>query len=188
MALKPWKLSYSSRRKKRDIWTYDRLNSEILCCKIKTVDFLTEKGILKSEQRCPVCGHLMSRCSSSKFSEGLRFRCQRRHFDPTSKSFRRHDKEVSVRRGSWFKGFNLTLSESLKAIYFWAIGLPIKTLRRELPITWETAVEIYSFIREICACVAVEHAEPLGGFDSDGQPIVVEIDESKVCSVIKSIY
>ena len=82
MATKSWKPSYSSRRLERDVWTYDRLTTEILSCKTQTVDFLTDVGILKSEQRCPTCQSLMSRCKSSKFSEGLRYRCQRNHFDP----------------------------------------------------------------------------------------------------------
>ena len=55
----------------------------------------------------------------------------------------------------------------------------MKILRRELPIGKPTAVDIFCFLREICAAVVIQNATPLGGVDKDGRPIVVEIDESK---------
>ena len=86
---------------------------------------------------------------------------------------------MSIKRYSWFSGINITLAESLKGIYLWSTGMTIKQLRRELPIAKDTATDLYLFLREMCAAVVIKHATPLGGLDENGQPIVVEIDESK---------
>ena len=157
------------------------MNSEVLSCKIKTIDFLTEHGLLKTNQPCPTCRHLMSKssCPASLFIEECRFRCQGTHFDLATNSNRRHDRQVSVKRYSWFSGINITLAESLKAIYLWATGMNLKLLRRELPISKECAIDIFCFLREICANVVIRNATPLGGVDESGNPIVIEIDESK---------
>ena len=86
--LKPWEQSYRKRRSRRKFWTYDRLNSQVLSSKQKTVEFLFDKGLLKREQDCPVCAKPMklSKCSIRHSSEEVQFRCQRRHFNPSTKS------------------------------------------------------------------------------------------------------
>ena len=86
---------------------------------------------------------------------------------------------MSIKTGSWFHGSNITLAEGLKAIYYWAVGMTLSQLRRELPLATHTAVEMYCFLREICATVVITNASPLGGLDKEGNPIIVEIDESK---------
>ena len=179
--LKPWKQSYEGRRAQGVCWNYDRLIKEILCCKTKTIDFLTEKGLLKTNQPCPTCRHLMSKssCKPSHFIDEYLFRCQRSHHDPAKNSYQKHDRRVSIKRYSWFSGINITLAESLKAIYFWAAGMNLKMLRRELPIAKPCAIDIYCFLREICANVVIHNATPLGGVDANGDRIIVEIDESK---------
>ena len=93
--------------------------------------------------------------------------------------FRRHNVQRTIKTGSWFRGLNLNLGEALKSIYYWSVGFSIKQLRRELPITKATAVNLFSFLREICASVSIKHGDPVGGRDKDGNPIIVEIDESK---------
>ena len=94
-------------------------------------------------------------------------------------AFRRHNQRLSIKSGSWFYGSNITLAESLKAIYMWSVGLTQSQVRRELPLAKQTVGDIFCFLREICATVVIANAEPLGGLDANGNPIVVEIDESK---------
>ena len=74
---------------------------------------------------------------------------------------------------------NITLEEALKSIYFWSIGLTIRQLRREVPISKECACDLYRFLREVNGCVVIKHGTPVGGLDANGNPIIVEIDESK---------
>ena len=92
---------------------------------------------------------------------------------------RRHNVQRTIKTGSWFKGLNINLGEALKAIYYWSVGMSIKQLRRELPLAKGTAINMYCFLREICASVAIHHGDPVGGLDEKGNPKVVEIDESK---------
>lgn len=42
-----------------------------------------------------------------------------------------------------------------------------------------TIVDWCSFMRDICEENLIRHPQQLGGFDEDGQPLIVEIDESK---------
>ena len=44
---------------------------------------------------------------------------------------------------------------------------------------FKTVGNIFCFLREICAQVVIKNASPLGGLDKDGNPVIVEIDESK---------
>ena len=92
---------------------------------------------------------------------------------------RKHDQRLSIKTGSWFFGSNITLAEGLKAIYLWSCGLTQKQVRRELPLAKQTVGDLFCFLREICASVVITHATPLGGLDKNGNPIIVEIDESK---------
>ena len=87
MKTKAWSRSYSSQRSVQRIWTYDSLRDEILDCKSNTINFLMEKGVLKSRQDCPKCGSVMSisKCSEKDAAEEVQFRCQKSHFDSKSK-------------------------------------------------------------------------------------------------------
>lgn len=166
MASKPWKQSYLGTRKEIVHWTNDELNTQILSCKIRTIKFLSEKGLLKTEQQCPTCSRPMikSSCPPTHFVEEVRFRCRKKHFDSAANGecnvnvgifillpmihlgfweqagltsqhsivkcslekslfyffsnfelgYWPHDKQVSVKRFSWFSGINITLAESLK--------------------------------------------------------------------------
>ena len=92
---------------------------------------------------------------------------------------RKHDQQISIKKNSWFHGININLGESLKAIYLWSVGLSIKQLRREVPIAQKTAIDLYCFLREMCASVTIKNGTPVGGTNPDGSPKIVEIDESK---------
>ena len=39
-------------------------------------------------------------------------------------------------------------------------------------------IDWYNFVLDVCAIDVRNHLQPLGGFDNNGSPIVVEIDES----------
>ena len=87
MADEPWPRSYSSRRKDLGVWTYDKLNTDVLSSKGATINFLFEQGLLKRNQDCPKCGTLMrlTKCGDNNATEGLQFRCQRSQYDEDTK-------------------------------------------------------------------------------------------------------
>ena len=45
-------------------------------------------------------------------------------------------------------------------------------------ISKHTVIDWYNCVRDVCAIDVRNHPQPLGGFDNNGSPIVVEIDES----------
>ena len=47
-----------------------------------------------------------------------------------------------------------------------------------LNISIHTVIDWYNFVRDVCAIDVRNNPQPLGGFDNNGSPIVVEIDES----------
>ena len=101
MEKKPWRLSYASRRTGHEIWTYDGLCNEVLCSKQDTIDFLTEKGLLKRTQLCPKCSEQMevTKCSENDAIEEVQFRCQKRHFNSSTQGS--HGYIASKKRKQW---------------------------------------------------------------------------------------
>ena len=49
----------------------------------------------------------------------------------------------------------------------------------QLDLTWHTLVDWENFIRDVCSEDVRRHPIQLGGLDANGDPIIVEIDESK---------
>ena len=93
--------------------------------------------------------------------------------------FQKGNVRRSVKHGSFFHHMNITLSEAVKIIYFWSVGLTVKQIRREVGMSKECICDLQSFIREINGLVVIDNSEPLGGRDENGRRIIVEIDESK---------
>jgi hypothetical protein len=68
---------------------------------------------------CPSCGHtmkLVAREGPKASSDGYVWRCSRREGG-------KHDREVSIRHGSWFSQSNMTLEEILKVTFWWCLDL-----------------------------------------------------------------
>ena len=55
----------------------------------------------------------------------------------------------------------------------------MKQIRREVGATKECVCNLLSFLREVAGLVVIDHGEPLGGFDANGNRKIAEIDESK---------
>ena len=49
----------------------------------------------------------------------------------------------------------------------------------QLGLTWHTLVDWGNFVRDVCSEDVRRHPIQLGGLDANGDPIIVEIDESK---------
>ena len=49
----------------------------------------------------------------------------------------------------------------------------------QLGLTWHTLVDWGNFIHDVCSEDVRRHPIQLGGLDANGDPIIVEIDESK---------
>ena len=89
-------------------------------------------------------------------------------------------KRRSVRENSFFSGSHLKLREILVIMYGWAHDIPQGLVCHEAGgMLSRTAVDWFNFCRDVCAQWLDRHEVLIGGFNENGEPIVVEIDESK---------
>ena len=79
----------------------------------------------------------------------------------------------------FFSESKLTLQQILEIIYHWSNEHKQSEMMRETGIGPHAAVEWFNFIRDICGLWVTDHCGPIGGVDPAGNPIEVQIDESK---------
>lgn len=87
----------------------------------------------------------------------------------------------SIRNGSFFSHSQLTLPQLIMFIYLWSIDLPLESIQRQCGINSDTTgVDWANFLRGVCRQDLQANPLQLGGMDmNNGDPIIVEIDESK---------
>jgi len=68
----------------------------------------------------------------------------------------------------------------VKSLYCWCSDMPLNVCIHEAAIdSRQTGVDWANFCREECATYTSRNLIQIGGFDANGSPIVVEIDETK---------
>ena len=149
-------------------WTYDRLKDEVLVNKSRVISWLMEMKLIAKIRLCPLCDGEMKLVECGDRSDGCKWECRRQA------KGKRHEVEVSIRKGSWFEGSNLTLEEILKVTYWWCRDVAQECMRFEVDVSGNTVVDWHSFCREICEVNYLECEERIGG---PGKR--VQIDESK---------
>ena len=148
-------------------WRYDDLlglmgDKEIL------IHWLIEEGLMAKERVCPMCDGEMSLARCVDRSDLFKWECGRQE------KSKRHQAEISIRKGGWFEKSKMTLEEILKLTYWWCQDLDQAQIKHELGLAESTGVDWDSFCREVCEITLLENSARLGG---DGK--IVQIDESK---------
>ncbi|GFO26424.1 hypothetical protein PoB_005292900 [Plakobranchus ocellatus] len=86
----------------------------------------------------------------------------------------------SLRDGSLFSGSHLTLQQIVILIYWWSYDMSQAVIKHETGIgTNHTIVDGCNFLREECKTWLANNPDEIGGMDANGDPVVIEIDESK---------
>ncbi|KAK7507258.1 hypothetical protein BaRGS_00001193 [Batillaria attramentaria] len=133
------------------------------------IRWLATRGLLKNTQLCHVCGQNMTVGTFNGHLDGKRWRC------PGACNITK-----TIRDGSWFEKSKLSLPTSILLLYFWSADFPQGLVSRELQLSRPTIIDWSNFIREVCEEDLRLHPQQVGGLDeATGQPIIVEIDESK---------
>jgi ISXO2-like transposase domain len=134
--------------------------------------WLASQGLLANSRECDVCpGHVRCRLMhAANAADDCEWRCP---------NFANCNFRSSIRDGSFFAGSHLTLQQILELIYHWARDHKQSELMDEIDISDHPAVDWYNFIRDICGMWVADHSAPIGGVDAAGNPIEVQIDESK---------
>lgn len=130
--------------------------------------WLAERGLLKNSHDCPTCQQPCRLVAHAGSIDGKRWKC------------RDCDFVKSIRHGSFFSGSHLSLKQIILIIYCWSHDMPQTLIKHEASVDSDTtAVDWCNFLREECEVWINNNPDVIGGMDENGQPIIVEIDESK---------
>lgn len=135
-------------------------NAEVIC-------FLARRRLLHNQLQCVRCQVYFTVNRFQNGIDGIRWRCNT------------CGETKSIRHQSFFSGSVLTLTQCVTIVYFWTMDVPQTLIQREAAISKPTSIDWCNFCREICELTLANNPQELGGFDGNGDSIVVEIDESK---------
>uniref|UniRef100_A0A0L8GWY5 ISXO2-like transposase domain-containing protein n=1 Tax=Octopus bimaculoides TaxID=37653 RepID=A0A0L8GWY5_OCTBM len=85
----------------------------------------------------------------------------------------------SVRYSSFFERSHIPLYNLVLLIYCWCKDIMQKHIVDECSVCHTSVVDWSNFCREVCDEWLRQNSVEIGGVDSKGQPLVVEIEESK---------
>lgn len=106
------------------------------------IKWLKQIGLLRREVECEYCNQNMMWNKYVSSSDGYAWRCQVKE---CAKSARR----VSVRKDSFFDKSKISLQDWVRSMYCWSSEMSEKDLSACLNVSRKTAVDMYSFFREV---------------------------------------
>ncbi|KAA3670442.1 uncharacterized protein DEA37_0003830 [Paragonimus westermani] len=113
----------------------------------------------------------MSFVKKARYGDGYIWKCPNKQCN----------KEVSIRKGTFFEGSHLSIATIIRFTYYWAYEMDsTATLQRELRIANDATVDWKNFLRDICAQFYEHHPRQIGGMNK-----TVEIDE---CMLVRRKY
>ena len=129
------------------------------------VEWLARRRLLRNTHQCIRCGIACTLVAQRDVADGFRWKC------------RLCGEKRNIRLHSFFKS-NLPLRKLVWLLFSWATEIAMQDVTWHLNISKHTVIDWYNFVRDVCAIDVRNNPQPLGGFDNNGSPIVVEIDES----------
>ena len=133
-----------------------------------TLQWAARRRLVHNAVTCPRCARPATLVARADVTDGHHWRCARCRFTK------------SVRSGSFFERSHLSISSIVVIAYCWAVDMPQKLIAREADVqTKATIVDWCNFLREVAGDYIMRRPTEIGGFDNNGWPVVVEVDESK---------
>jgi hypothetical protein len=132
----------------------------------KSIIWLASHHLLRNEYFCEKCHNLCTFSVYNQGGDGYRWSCASCRFSK------------SLRDSSFFSKSKLTLKQILLVMYMWSCEYSSKIIKRETGIFDEAVTDWRNFMRDVTMKWLDEFAEPLGGFNENGDPIIIEVDES----------
>lgn len=130
------------------------------------VHWLMDEGLMAKERSCPMCAGEMSLSRCEDRSDGLKRECRKQV------NGKRHNTEVSIRKGSRFDNSKMTLKEILKLTWWWCQDLDQAQLKHKLGLTASTGG-----LGQLLSRSLRNHSKKSEKLVGNGN--VVQIDESK---------
>ena len=130
--------------------------------------WLARRRLLRNSYPCRVCGLPCKLINRATSVDGKQWACGAcRHYK-------------SIRDGSFFARSHLPTKQIMQLVYSWSRDWPQNMTSYEVGIGRKhTVIDWFNFCREECGNYVDRNFSGLGGFDVNGEPTVVEVDESK---------
>ncbi|OXA46581.1 hypothetical protein Fcan01_18859 [Folsomia candida] len=123
-------------------------------------------GLVPKTMSCPQCRRMMHAQERSSQKLGFRWRCRRKPH--------RTAVYVSPTKGTFFEHVKVSFEQALKMMFMFVRDEKLGLARKDCGIgSKTTAVDLYSYFREVCDVTQDHDFIPIGGRDD-----IVEVDES----------
>ena len=131
------------------------------------LQWLAQHRLIRNNVDCGTCRRPMALVTRAECNDGFSWRC------------RQCDTRCSVRTGSFFANCDLTTDKIVMIMYYWLHEVKCKhVMLFESLRSWDTIVNYNNYFRKECCEWLLTTNQLLGGFDANGQSVVVEVDES----------
>ena len=131
------------------------------------ITWLAEHRLIRNESQCAVCLQAMPLTRRQNRGIGYDWMCQR------------CNTRTSLKTGSFFANTCLDTRTIVMLMYYWVYSVKCSHVMLFENITdWHIIVDYNNFFRVECQKWINQRQVQLGGFDVNGQPVVVEVDES----------
>lgn len=134
----------------------------------QAIEVAYELGLIPRTVDCPRCRFRMAKERRRKYKLGFIWVCNRRGCKVGPSWFRKSPLE-----GTFFENVHIPFVKVLRLIVFWYFRTPVTFAAVHCEVHVSTAVDFYSFCREVCRVVHGHDEQPIGGPGD-----IVEVDES----------
>ncbi|XP_012558355.1 uncharacterized protein LOC105845315 [Hydra vulgaris] len=136
---------------------------------MSAIQWLAQRRLIKNSVFCKNCNIQFGLNTYKDAKDGYRWNCK--------KCFKRK----SVRDDSFFSESRLSLQTLITYIYCWSPNMPVSQIQHETGMkdSPNTFADWASFCRDVCEVDLETNPLVIGGINTDGTPIVVEIDQIK---------
>lgn len=158
-----------TRQQMRDegIWRLATLLPELSQTE-EALNWCARRKLVKNNMTCTRCHRPCALNRYRQGVDGVRWACDRCGV------------RKSVREGSFFSRSHLEIKQILILAYCWACDMPQLQMAREADVQClKKVVDWCAFMREETENWIAANPDEIGGFDDNGQSIIVEIDETK---------
>ncbi|KAK6986965.1 hypothetical protein BgiMline_016637, partial [Biomphalaria glabrata] len=152
---------------KEEKWTLTTLSAAVNT-KENCMLWLARRRLIKNSAYCTTCHQSAYLNAYAEGTDGFRWACRSCHFRRT------------IRDNSFFARSHIPIVHLLLLIYCWSHDMPIFNISHETKISTEYAMNYCNTCREECEKYIYRHRlSEIGGLGEDGEPIIVDINESK---------
>lgn len=135
--------------------------------KLQLLQWLAQHRVIRNSMECNVCHENMNLIARHDSQDAYSWHC------------RNCRTRSSVKSNSFLSNCHLSTEQVVMFIFYWCHNLQLKHIMQfEGICNWDVAVNYANFLRLECRRWFDRQVIELGGFDDDGESIVVEMDES----------